>query len=504
MSIARLDNKIPPSSLGAAPSLPDLLAAKDHPVWLQVGTLLDGCSTAPLRDAHLVYDATAIRYVGDANNPPPADLVKTDQRTPDCILPNHTVFPGLIESHAHLFLEGGELNLEKRQIYLKKSPAELLALAKERLEKLVRLGVMAVRDAGDKDGVGLALAKLYMSPDRFCLSLSEGEKVEERIPRMNPRTSASSTIGRQFSLSPSEGERAGVRGPSSLHHSITPSLHRPVMPYLDSPGAAIHHKGRYGSFMAEPTENFPSLHAAVEARVKAGAYRIKLIPTGIINFKKGAVTTPPQMTVEEVAQIVQAAKSFGKQTFAHASGADGIEVALEGGVDSIEHGFFIRDDQLAKMRDRQIAWVPTFAPVQEQVDHAAEMGWDDTIKSNLQRILDQHAASLRKAHEMGVQIIAGSDAGSCGVAHGYGLLNELELMEKAGLPSISAINAATGTPSRRLGFHEKIGQIANGYKTRLILTEHSPIHAINNLQSSRTSIFDGTLYPSPQTILKGL
>ena len=63
------------------------------------------------------------------------------------------------------------------------------------------------------------------------------------------------------------------------------------MPYIDSPGAAIHHFGRYGSFMAEPLENFQTAAECVEARRKAGAYRIKLIPTGIINFKKGAVTT---------------------------------------------------------------------------------------------------------------------------------------------------------------------------------------------------------------------
>lgn len=72
------------------------------------------------------------------------------------------------------------------------------------------------------------------------------------------------------------------------------------------------------------------------------------------------------------------------------------------------------------------------------------MGWDAQIVANLQKILDQHAASLVKAHAMGVQIIAGSDSGSCGVAHGLGLLYELELMERTGLSPISVINCATG------------------------------------------------------------
>jgi imidazolonepropionase-like amidohydrolase len=240
------------------------------------------------------------------------------------------------------------------------------------------------------------------------------------------------------------------------------------------------------------------LKHCVEARVAAGADRIKLIPTGIINFKQGAVTAEPQMTTAEVSELVAAAKSFGKQTLAHASGDAGIERAIEGGVDSIEHGFFVRDDQLAKMRDRQIAWVPTFSPVQEQVDHADKMAWDAQVVSNLNKILEQHAASLVKAHEMGVQIIAGSDAGSCGVAHGVGFLYELELMERAGLAPISIINSATGTSSNRLAFKEKFGQVKSGFQSRFILTRHSPLESVSNLLRQKCIVFDGDVFESDE------
>ena len=236
----------------------------------------------------------------------------------------------------------------------------------------------------------------------------------------------------------------------------------------------------------------------MESRIKAGADRIKLIPTGIINFKKGAVTSEPQMTTAEVSELVAAAKSFGKQTFAHASGDVGIERAIDGGVDSVEHGFFVRDDQLEKMRDRQIAWVPTFAPVQEQVDHADLMGWDAEVVSNLKKILGQHAASLVKAHAMGVQIIAGSDAGSVGVAHGLGFLYELELMERAGLPPLAVINSATGTGSNRLAFKEKFGQIKSGFQSRFILTHHSPLEMIANLRKQKCVVFDGAVFASDE------
>ncbi len=407
-------------------------------IWLRVGTLLDGISPNPFRNAHIVYEQNQILFAGE--NAPPAGLLNAGQGEPDLDLPEFTLLPGLIEAHAHFFLEGGELNLDKRTAYLKQTPEALLKAAHGRLEKLVRLGVVAVRDAGDKDGVGLALSRLYMS--------------------------------------------AG----------------HPLMPYVDSPGAAIHHQGRYGSFMAEPIENFAALKQCVEARVNAGADRIKLIPTGIINFKKGAVTSEPQMTMAEVSELVAAAKSFGKQTFAHASGDTGIECALDGGVDSVEHGFFVRDDQLAKMRDRQIAWVPTFAPVQEQVDHAELMGWDAGVVANLRKILDHHAASLVKAHKMGVQIIAGSDAGSVGVAHGAGFLYELELMERAGLPPLAVINAATGTSSNRLAFKEKFGQIKSGFQSRFILSRHSPLEGITNLRRQKYVVFDSDVFDSDEGI----
>lgn len=412
-----------------APSIP--AATGNRRIWLRVGTLLDGIDTTPLRNAHIVYDAHRILFAGPDS--PPRDALQPDQTTPDADLPEHTLLPGLIDAHTHLFLEGGELDPDRRSAYLQQSPAQLLALAQPRLQKILPLGIIACRDAGDKDGVGLALSRLASSP------------------------------------SP------------------------PSMPYIDSPGAAIHHRGRYGSFMAEPIEDFPSPYACVEARVRAGADRIKLIPTGIIDFKRGAIVSAPQMTAEEVRALVVAAQSFGKQTLAHASGDTGIERAIDGGVDTIEHGFFLRDDQLARMRDRNIAWVPTFAPVQKQLDHADQVGHNSAVISNLKRILDQHAATLLRAHERGVTLLAGSDAGSYGVPHGLGLLDELALLQRAGLPPLAVLNAATGAAARRLAFKEPFGQIRPGFRPRFLLARHSPLDTVANLQKPRTLVFDGAI-----------
>lgn len=421
-------------------------ASHDAPVWVRVGRLFDGNSNHLISPAHLVYDAVTIRYVGMDDASPPANLLRAGQTEPDANLPEITVLPMLIEAHAHLFLDGTPVDFEVRRQYLTLSPEKLLAKARNRWPRILATGVGTVRDAGDKDGVGLHLA----------------------------------------------AECAEMRGQIATTGTI------------DSPGAAIHHQGRYASFMARPVEEFTSPAACVADRVARGANRIKLIATGIINFKAGKVTAPPQMSVDEVRAFVEAATAHGLQSFAHASGTDGIENVIEGGVTTVEHGFFVTRQQLAKLRDRQIGWVPTFAPVQVQIDRASELGWDDEITTKLRRIIEGHSEMLRLASEMGVTIIAGSDAGSCGVPHGLGFLRELELMQMAGMPPIEVLQSATGTSAALLGFSEPIGRLAPGCRTRLIFTRHNPTVDVTVLGREKMILFDGQVIAGsplePQTV----
>jgi imidazolonepropionase-like amidohydrolase len=408
----------------------------DRPVWLRVGQLIDGTSDAPLRNADVVFDARQIHFVGHAPDP---QILHARQREPDLALPDATVLPCLIEAHSHAFLEGSPVAFAQREQYLKHPPAELLDRARKRWRKILACGVGAVRDAGDKHGVGLALA-----------------------------AEAKANLGK-----------------------------RSATPWIDSPGAAIHHRGRYGAFMGEPIEDHAGPAECVADRVAKGADRIKLLVSGIINFKAGAVTTPPQMPIDEVRAIVEAAKRHGKPTFAHASGSAGVEHSIEGGVGTVEHGFFITEEQLSKIRDRGIAWVPTFAPVQLQIDRAADLGWDDTVVSHLKRIIESHQRMLRLAHERGVTIVAGSDAGSCGVPHGVGLLQEMAQMQAAGLPPMAVIRSATGVSADSLNFPEPVGRIAPSCRSRFIITRHDPLQTVEHLQRDKTILFDGVAIASP-------
>lgn len=416
----------------ATDTLESTLATTGTPVWLRVGALFAGDSVGVLRDAHFVYTHDRVLHAG--KDAPPRHLISSEQEGPDAHLPSHTILPGLVEAHAHLFLEGGQDIPERRAEYLRLPDSDLLARGELRLSRLLRLGITAVRDAGDRNGVGLALQRRY---------------------------------------------RSAARG---------------AMPYLDSPGAAIHHRGRYGAFMGRPIEEHVSLEACVGARAADGAHRIKLLATGIINFEQGAVTTKPQLPADELTRAVAAARALGRQTMIHCSGRDGVAACIAARVDTVEHGFFLDDEQLAQMRDLDIAWVPTFAPVQFQLDRAAELGWTESVRGHLRRILECHATSLVRAARLGVRIVAGSDAGSHGVPHGHGLLWELELMERAGMSTAQVLRAATGASAARLGFAEAFGRLQPGGKPRFLLTPAPVLESVRHLRAPLITVFDGAVH----------
>lgn len=418
--------------MSAPDNFASLLAPRSGTVWLRVGRLFTGRDPSSLRDAHLVYDSARIIHAAAAA--PAAHLVRPGQIQPDLDLPEFTALPGLTDAHTHLFLEGGEENPSDRAEYLKLSPTELHVRASSRLARLVALGVIAVREAGDKVGVGLALQARW---------------------------------------------RSTTRG---------------VMPYVDTPGAAINHAGRYGSFMARPTEEQGTPEATVAERVAAGAHRIKLLATGIINFERGAVTAKPQMSAAELTQFATAARAHGRQTMVHCSGNDGVANCIAARVDSIEHGYFIDDDQLAQLRDLDLAWVPTFAPVQYQVDHASQLGWSNVVRDNLRRILDGHASRLVRAVQLGVRVVAGSDSGSHGVPHGWGFLQELELMQRAGLSAVQVLYSATGAGAARLGYAEKFGTLTVDAAPRFLLTDQDVLTDVGRLRAPKTVVFDGAVH----------
>jgi imidazolonepropionase-like amidohydrolase len=299
------------------------------------------------------------------------------------------LMPGLVDAHVHLFLDGKPTDPALRSAHLKQDVDQLADAARRSARQTLACGVTRVRDAGDRHGINNRLR--------------------------------------------GEAERTGSG-----------------MPQVRSAGLGIRRAKGYGAFMATDVADADNIRASVRA-LAAVNDEIKLILTGIIDFDAGAVTDEPQFDAEAAALVVATAHQHARKVLAHCSGARGLAVAVAAGVDSIEHGFFMDRQTLARMRDRAIAWTPTFCPVHFQWAHPEAVGWSLQTVDNLRRILDGHAKQLRAAHEMGVRLLLGTDAGSMGVEHGLAVADEIGHFVSAGLPIGAALAAATSAARRHFG-----------------------------------------------------
>lgn len=238
-----------------------------------------------------------------------------------------------------------------------------------------------------------------------------------------------------------------------------------------SAGIALRRPKRYGAFMAREVATLEEVRAAVH-ELAASADDLKIIQTGIIDFDAGVVKGAPQFDLEALSLIVRQAHDAGIKTFAHCSGTEGIQVAVDAGVDSIEHGFFMTKEILHKMAAQGTAWVPTFSPVDFQWRQPAVVGWTDDTVAKLRAILDAHRDHVAMAAEMGVNLVAGSDAGSLGVDHGRGLIDEIFHFLDCGMPMEQALQAASTRPRRLWGAEP--ANISIGHRANLIIMAADP------------------------------
>lgn len=303
------------------------------------------------------------------------------------------LMPGLVDAHVHLFLDGGPTDGPTRSAHMKKSVDELTDAARASARQSLAHGVTLVRDAGDKHGINHVIRAEAVAGSDLC-----------RV-------------------------RSG--------------------------GSGIKRAKRYGAFMAGDVGDDDSIRQSVAQLAEAND-EIKIILTGIIDFDAGAVTDEPQFTLAETRLIVETARQHGRKTFTHCSGEKGLKIAAKAGVGAIEHGFFMTREILAIMADQQIAWTPTFSPVHFQWAHPEAVGWSANTIGHLRRILDHHAEHLRLAHDLGVPLLLGTDAGSMGVEHGKAMIDEIRCYTEAGIPLTATLAAATSTARRHFGVAEKL------------------------------------------------
>jgi imidazolonepropionase-like amidohydrolase len=154
-----------------------------------------------------------------------------------------------------------------------------------------------------------------------------------------------------------------------------------------------------------------------------------------------------------------------------------LRIAIEAGVDSIEHGCYLDEEPelLDAMAERGIFFVPTFAVYdfhrKSPLPH---------IRERAHQLREHHIESLRRAFAAGVKIAAGTDAGGHG--HPRNAL-EIECLVNAGLSPLQALRAATGWAAECLGREHEFGTVEKGKLADLVVIDGDPLADVTILQN---------------------
>ncbi len=342
------------------------------------------------------------------------------------------VLPGLIDSHVHLTSDTGGIAGQLEEITL--SPAAQGFDAWTNGMKTLNAGFTTVRNLGDGDGAVLALRD----------AINDGQMQGPRI------------LDAAASISVSSGHMDGSLG-----------YRDELRPYFKAAGNTC--------------DGPEDCRRAVRLQVSRGADVIKLATTGGVNSRIGA-GLGKQMFEDEADAIVATAKLFGKKVAAHAHGADGIRIALEAGVDSIEHGTILDPETIEAFVASGAYYVPTLSTVNGYIERieANPDAYEPDVRAKIEWRIGITGKSLEVLHPKGVPIAFGTDAGVS--KHGRNA-DEFELLVRFGMTPMEAIEAATVNAADLLGVSDIAGTLEPGKSADIIAVKGDPLADIKVLKS---------------------
>jgi imidazolonepropionase-like amidohydrolase len=235
---------------------------------------------------------------------------------------------------------------------------------------------------------------------------------------------------------------------------------------------------------------------AVRRQVSHGADAIKFVATGgvLSNIRAGL---DQQFTDDEIRSIIETAHRLGRRVAAHAHGAAGINAALEGGVDSIEHGSFLDARSLELFIAKGAFHVPTIiagVTVLEMAQRDMAQGDGVLTPAQIEKAMMvgvKIKEALARSHKAGVTIAFGTDMGVG--PHGENA-REFRYMVDAGMRSSEAIKAATVNAAKLLDLSDDVGTIASGKSADVIAVDSSPLDDVSVLERVAFVMARGDIY----------
>lgn len=198
-----------------------------------------------------------------------------------------------------------------------------------------------------------------------------------------------------------------------------------------TPINSFYKKGYYGSFTGNSVTNTKDFREKFYNLMKKKPDHLKIILTGVVDFENCGDVGGTGFSFEELYYMSQCAKDKDLPIMVHANSPRAVTMAIKAGANTIEHGYFITDQELHLMIDNDVVWVPTLSPLGNLITC-------DDLKyrlqmSNIKKIYNLQIENVKKAYAMGVKIAVGSDAGAYKVRHAQGFYDEIDHFEKAGI-----------------------------------------------------------------------
>jgi len=317
-------------------------------------------------------------------------------------------------------------------------PAHVAVRAAENLSRQLDAGVTTIRDVGGVHGIDLELMRLV--------------------------------------------ERGVLEGPDML-----------------AAGQVLCITGGHACFMGVECDSADDFRRAARQQIKDGARLVKVIATGGV-ITPGVRPGTQQMSTDELRAAVTVAHRASRRVAAHAQGTAGIEAALEAGVDTIEHGFWLSDVAIARMVADDRSLVPTFAALRSMQRDREDL--PAFIQEKLDEVDAPQRDSFARARAAGVRLVTGTDAGTPGNPHGnIGL--ELRAFADLGVHAHDCWRAATVWAAEALGTPDR-GRLEPGLRADLIAIPRAALDDVQLfdrplLVAKRGKILRGTILRDPST-----
>lgn len=359
-------------------------------------------------------------------------------------LGDRTLLPGLIDAHVHLFLHPGAEDLQT----IEESVAQRVILAEVAAKADLMAGFTAERDMGT-EGAGSASTAVRNAIDAGL------------IPGPRMRMS---------------GNAIDVTGGHEDAIGYNPAAHVPSN--------------------ADYADSANDLVRVMRQQHKEGADFAKIYETGPDSLKDGVLTAPYQYSEAELnAAVVESTRFAGGLPNAmgvavHCTGEPAAGFAVDAGVASVDHAYFLSDRTMAEMKSKRVYAVPTFAITEYFGDHPETAGAGDGFKA-MQAF---HVAQFKRQLAAGVPFAVGSDVGP--FPHGT-QARELVLMVQYGMGTADVLRADLLNGARLLGWAGQIGELKAGFYADIIAVEGNPLEDVSALTKVDLVMKNGSVYRRP-------